>query len=228
MKHSADVHDLPTAHDLPDPPTRRRPAPTRPDTRTALLEAGRKVFAHRGFDGASVRDITREAGANLGAITYHFGSKRALYSAVLERCLTPVVDRVGAAAGGEGTPTERLAAVIEVFFEQVAGNQDLPRLILQEVSAGKQPPPQVVANIQRNLGYIVGILRDGWASGEMRRTHPVLTAGSVVSQVVFMAVMAPLIKQVGDLDLIDPETRKAATEHVKTFVRAALEPREEA
>ena len=52
-------------------------------TRAALTDAGRSLFAKRGYDGASVRDITRLAGTNLGSVTFHFGSKRALYGAVL-------------------------------------------------------------------------------------------------------------------------------------------------
>ena len=54
------------------------------DTPAALIHAARPIFATHGFDGASVRAITTAAGANLGAITYHFGSKRDLYLACLE------------------------------------------------------------------------------------------------------------------------------------------------
>jgi AcrR family transcriptional regulator len=203
-------------------------APGRPDTRTALLEAGFHVFARKGFDGASVRDITREAGANLGSITYHFGSKRALYSEVLKANLGPVVDQVGIAAGGPGTPTERVSAVIAVLFEQLSKNPELPRLILQEVSAGEQPPPEVVALVQRNAGYVMGILRDGQAAGEMHLRTPLFTAVSIVSQPLFMNILAPLLREVGGIDMSDPNTRQAASEHVQAFVRGALRPHEEA
>jgi AcrR family transcriptional regulator len=198
------------------------------DTRAALMKAGLHAFARRGFDGASVRDITREAGANLGAITYHFGSKRALYSEVLKANLTPVVDRVGIAAAGPGTPTERLSAVISVFFEQLSKNPELPRLMLQEVSAGKQPPPEVVAIVQRNAGYVMGILREGRAAGEMHCADLLFTTVSIVAQPLFMNIMAPLLREVGGIDMSHSNTRKAASEHVQAFVRAALQPREEA
>jgi len=229
MNHPDDVNDVNDVNDAPEsghPPASSQ-ASTHTDTRAALIEAGRTVFAHKGYDGASVREITRRAGANLGAITYHFGSKRALYSAVLASRLAPVVDRVGAAATGEGTPMERLAAVIDVFFHQMAKNPELPRLIFQEISAGKQPPPEVTALVQRNAGYIMGILQEGAKAGEMRLGHPLLTAVSIVAQPLFMNVMSPLMKEVGGVDLEDPRTRKAAAEHVKAFVRAALEPHEE-
>ena len=43
------------------------------DTRERLLSAGERLFATRGIDAVSVRDITDAAGANLAAINYHFG-----------------------------------------------------------------------------------------------------------------------------------------------------------
>lgn len=52
-------------------------------TRSALVEAAIAVFAENGFAGGSVRDITRKAQANQGAINYHFGGKEGLYREVL-------------------------------------------------------------------------------------------------------------------------------------------------
>ncbi|MEZ4726995.1 MAG: helix-turn-helix domain-containing protein [Caldilineaceae bacterium] len=45
------------------------------DTKEALLDAGEKLFAQGGFTALSVRAVTKAAGANLGAVTYHFGTK---------------------------------------------------------------------------------------------------------------------------------------------------------
>lgn len=209
----------------PPDPSAGDPAPERgAETRAALLAAGRRVFARRGFEGASVREITREAGANLGAITYHFGSKRALYVEILVRGLSPAVDRVGEAAAGPGTPLDRLSRVVEVFFDHLAANPDLPRLMLQQLSAGKAPPPEMVALIRRNLRYIGGIVAEGWKDGSIRPGHPVLMALSVVSQPIYMTVMAPMLREVGGVDLSDPQVRAAAAEHVKAFMRGGLAP----
>ncbi len=197
------------------------------ETRTALLRAGRRLFSSRGFDGTSVREITREAGANLGAVTYHFGSKRALYQEVLASGLSPLVDRVGAAAEGKGAPLDRLEAVVDVFFDHLAANPDLPHLLLQEVAAGKAPPPEVVAILRRNAGHIGRILAQGREDGSVRRGHPMLSAVSVASQPLYMTLVSPLLRDVGGVDLRDPETRRMAADHVKAFVRAGLESREE-
>jgi AcrR family transcriptional regulator len=77
------------------------------ETPRRLLRTARRLFAEKGFDATSVREITREAGCNLGAITYHFGSKDALYAAVLADSfggLVQRVDRAAVAATGGGVP----------------------------------------------------------------------------------------------------------------------------
>jgi len=55
-----------------------------------LVEAAEKLFADQGFDSVSVRDITKEANANVAAVNYHFGSRDGLVSAVMTRYLNPV------------------------------------------------------------------------------------------------------------------------------------------
>lgn len=57
-------------------------------TRADLVEAAIEAFAAKGFEGASVREIARAAGANLAAISYHFGGKEGLYREVLKQSVT--------------------------------------------------------------------------------------------------------------------------------------------
>jgi AcrR family transcriptional regulator len=54
-------------------------------TKDKLMDAAERLFARRGFHGASLRDITAAAGVDLALVNYHFGSKKGLLIAVLER-----------------------------------------------------------------------------------------------------------------------------------------------
>ena len=194
-------------------------------TRSDLVCAARSLFAHQGFDGTSVRAITQLAGTNLGAVTYHFGTKRELYSAVLEDGLRPIAARVAEAAASEGPALERMLRVVEAYFEHFEHHPDLPHLLLQEVAAGKEPPTVVREIVSRVKETIARLQVEGVADGSVRPGHPVLTALSVVSQPVYLTLVAPLLRSIGDLDLTDSETRRMAIEHTTAFVRAALEPR---
>lgn len=54
-------------------------------TRARLLDAAERLFASRGIDAVSVRDIVAEAEANVASVNYHFGTKEGMLLAVLER-----------------------------------------------------------------------------------------------------------------------------------------------
>lgn len=63
------------------------------DTRTRILEAAECLFATKGYAGTSIREITRDAGVNVAAIHYHFGSKEALLRGVTDRVVGPLNER---------------------------------------------------------------------------------------------------------------------------------------
>ena len=66
------------------PRTGRRPGSAGADTREAILAAAQRLFAERGFEGASMRAIAAEAGVDAALITHFFGSKANLLAAAIE------------------------------------------------------------------------------------------------------------------------------------------------
>ena len=161
---------------------------------------------------------------NLGAVAYHFGSKSALYSGVLEHGLQPFTQCVRAAADSQGTALERILHVVEACFEYFETHPDVPHLLLQEVAAGKKPPAVVREVLRCTNEAVVGLQVQGIADGSVRPDHPVLTALSVVSQPVVLSLVAPLLQTVGPLGPAEPATRRSKVEHAVAFVRAGLEP----
>lgn len=87
------------------------------DTREALLDAAEKLFSEHGIQASSLRAITHQAGANLAAVNYHFGSKEGLVRAVFSRRLKPMeeerfrlLDAIDLSAGREGQGIEQVVA----------------------------------------------------------------------------------------------------------------------
>ncbi len=101
-------------------------------TRERLVAAARSCVRDGGLSGATSREITRVAGANLAAITYHFGSKDALVAAALFDELERRVGPALRALDRGGAPTERmLAAIQELAAEFERSREDA--LVLLEV-----------------------------------------------------------------------------------------------
>lgn len=63
------------------------------DTRDRILDSSCKLFAEKGFDLTSVRDITTDAGCNVASVNYHFGSKDNLYVETFRSMLAVLRDQ---------------------------------------------------------------------------------------------------------------------------------------
>jgi len=148
------------------------------DTRDRLLDAAEKHFAERGFAGASVREITADAQANLSAVSYHFGSKEELFVAVVARVMEPInrersamLDRAEAAAGADPIPVETLIEVLigpvlrsgarceqrgglllKLFARAQSENVDLIKRIIE--GPMRQVKPRIEAAMLRALPHL--------------------------------------------------------------------------
>lgn len=90
-------------------------------TRERLMRAAERLFAQRGVDGVSIRDITNDAGVNSAAIHYHFGSKAGLVQAILDwRAAEVGRRRARWLARLEAAPAPTLRDVVEALVVPTA------------------------------------------------------------------------------------------------------------
>lgn len=104
-----------------DAPSRR--GEDRQSTKARLLEAAGHVFAEKGFDRATGREICERAGANTAAVNYYFGGMDGLYAAVLQeatRRLIPLATLASAVAEQPDAKAQ-LRAIIELAVEKLTG-----------------------------------------------------------------------------------------------------------
>jgi AcrR family transcriptional regulator len=90
-----------------------------------LLDAAEQLFAERGFESVSVRDVTQLAEANVAAVNYHFGSRDGLVGLVIARYITPVneerlarLEALEKKWSGKAVPIEE---TIDAFVRPLAG-----------------------------------------------------------------------------------------------------------
>ena len=95
----------------------RAGASVRPDRRFAILLAAEKLFAQRGYNGVSIRQIAEEAGVPLALVGYYFGPKQDLFHAIFEHWNTTIQERLDGLArvrDSAGQP-DYLERVVEAF-----------------------------------------------------------------------------------------------------------------
>lgn len=145
----------------------RRPREPRA-TRDVILDAAERRFAERGFAGVSVREIAGDAGLkNQASLYHHFKNKKALYEAVLQRGLAPIIELV---AGSE-TVGDASDPVLDRIVDYLATRPHLPRLIqragLDDSKALRGTVSRLLAPLY-NSGLRVLAGNDGaWSESEM-------------------------------------------------------------
>ena len=189
-----------------------------------LILAARKLFAEKGFDRASVRAITRTAKANIGAVTYHFGSKDRLRDEVLTRMVAGLAGRLEAVAALPLPAAERLPRLVRAVFEHAAEHPDTPHLLVRFLlSTGRLPLP-VVERQRALIGSVMKVIQDGIAAAEFRRVNPFLAAFSIMSQCIWFHLIRGVASQISASQLDSPEGASVMAAHISDVVLRALAP----
>jgi AcrR family transcriptional regulator len=106
-------------------------AARRARTRGQLLEAAARVYARRGFTGATLEEVASEAGFTKGAVYAHFGSKENLLLALVEEYLAGQVTEQMALFDRDRATWERPLAGSASWMEYVQENPDRLRLFVE-------------------------------------------------------------------------------------------------
>ena len=197
-------------------------ATPKPDTARAVLEAARELFALHGYDGTSVRAITSKAGANLGAVTYHFGTKENLYLAVFVSSVRPLVESIAAVRAEDEDALDRIETALRGAFAHLEKHREVGPLLMQKLSLNRPIPPALLVLIGGNIRTIAGIIEAGQREGCIIKGDPILLALSVVAQPLYLALARQPLREALDFNRDDPETQARVVDHVVAFVRRGL------
>jgi AcrR family transcriptional regulator len=191
-----------------------------PTTRDLLLEAAGRRFAERGFAGVSVREIAADAGLkNQASIYHHFRNKQALYEAVVQRGIEPILALMaeGATERRRRRGRDGAGEIVERVFDYVAAHPHLPRLIQRAATDDRRHLPSSVPRLLRPL-YVEGLraLADAdvpWAASELPHL-----AAALYLLLFGPFANAPLLESIAGSDAGSP----AALARQRRFVRSAI------
>lgn len=194
--------------------TARRSAGRRPKTGTAdcgtraeILSAARCLFARRGLDGASVREVAEAANVNNAMIYYHFKDKTELYRAVLSDSFTAFEQIWTHEVFNRPEPAR---AKIQKYVEELVrfqhANEDLRRILSMEFASCGQNIKWLAENLfNHSYQKLVKILHDGMRSGELKKVDPTTAVATLVGMVIHSFIIRPVAEYVSgrklDLDV---------------------------
>jgi AcrR family transcriptional regulator len=193
--------------------------PEAPITRDRILDTAEALFAERGFAGTPVRDIATAVGLTPASLYNHFAGKEALYAAVLERGLRPVIDVLEALAGREPEP-DALDATLGHAMAHLARRPNVARLIYHEALTGAAHLfPLAREWIQPILAHALGEMKREEAGSPFgEEDHRRLVAMWVQLIAGYFAV-TPLVAELLGEDPLSPDTIERQTQFLRKLAR---------
>ena len=127
------------------------------ETTDRLLDTAERLFGEHGFDGVGMRALAEEAKVNLGATTYHYGSKEALYIETFMRRFRPanaerlrLLREARASAGGRPLPVETIVdCMVRPPYRLGLAHPDFHALLARNLF---MPPPFMQEAMHREMG----------------------------------------------------------------------------
>lgn len=187
-----------TAPSLPDAPSRTR----RKGEATAerILDAAEELFAERGYEGTTLRDVATRVGIRNPSLYNHFDGKESLYAAVLDRGIRPVVELLSEFVDQQEDRSELVARVMEVLSER----PNLPRLVMHEtLSGGQRLTPMLRSRIGPVFASAIEMVEAPHAGWQPDLAPHLMLA--MFHVVVGYFAIAPLYKDLNGEDLLAPD-----------------------
>jgi len=172
---AAPAASVPAAGDDPDDPERSGVRGSGETLPRRVLRVATALFAERGYQGTSLREVAAAAGCTKPALYYHFGNKESLFLAALRTEAEALTDLLDASLAQAGSVRDRLVDAIRAFVAHCRLHPSgLALLEHAEALPDEGQPSFDFASIRTvHLGLARRLLEDGVAAGELRGDLPV-------------------------------------------------------
>ena len=199
-----------------------------------LIEVGTRLFATRGLDGTSIRDLADAAGVNVAAVHYHFGGKEQLYAAVVEQVFARTAElralleqelECAKAVGTQAAVQESLGRCIHAFLSRLfRGNRPswvgayLQRESLQPSGAMQHVLATFVKPAWDTFLALLELMRPDLAQSEAIR----FVSSSIVGQCFYYQQDLPIALATHGISELDSSFLDKAAAHITEFSLCAL------
>lgn len=176
------------------------------DTDLRCLAAAEEIFATRGFEGTSLREVSAAVGITSAALIHHFGTKERLYGLVLERLAKSLDSYVREIA--EPVSTEAIVLMFERFLDWSFDQQHLALLLLRELMENRTRVSRARRmHLLSLVASYVDQIRKGQESGTFRQFDAELFVYYTLGAITHFSAAAPTIDRMLRVDLGDAISR---------------------
>ena len=172
-------------------------------TEQQILEAAYRVFQKKGKAGARMQEIADEAGINKSMLHYYFRNKESLFKKIFLQSMSEFLGSVIPLINNPGTRwEEKIKELVKHYILFMRHRPDLPFFVMNEINQNSQ---EFFQHLNVNIGDILlksvffKQLQQEMQEGKIKTINPLQIFISIVSNIIFPFIAAPMLKKVASM-----------------------------
>ena len=198
------------------------------DKQIKILEVAELLFSEKGFDGTSIRDISKEAKINIAMISYYFGSKERLLEALIIHRTSDLKMQLDHLLLENLEPLEKVNKLIELYINRVNCNKGIYRILHFEFTSKKRSlTHEAFTELKKgNLKSLEAIIVEGQTKGVFRKdiVIPLITP-TILGTFFHFHMNKPFFENLLNLKteaLYNNYIKTILTKHIQQTIKALL------
>lgn len=163
-------------------------------TEKTILDAAKKVFLAKGFDGARMQEIADEAKINKSLVHYYFRSKDKLFDAIFAEAFSQFIPKVAQTMASDKDIFEKISIFIDTYIEMFINNPHLPSFILHEINRNPDKIVNWFKGSKINPVQFTETFTDEINKGTIKPVNPLHLIINMISLCVFPFAAKPILK----------------------------------
>lgn len=201
------------------------------DKKQQIIDTAVRLFATKGFEGTSIRDLATAAGVNVAMINYYFGSKEKLFESMVEVRASYVRGMLDELEKNKNlSAIEKIDRVIELQVNKLFCNREFHKVLHHELTLNQREElgSAIVNIISQNAKIVMGIIEAGIKKKEFKKVNAGLTVASVygtINQIVLSKKVCRMLLNVEDENYDpykDAKFKTEVIEHLKQLMHSHL------
>ncbi|MFN8274968.1 MAG: TetR family transcriptional regulator [Flavobacteriaceae bacterium] len=198
------------------------------EKQTKILLVAEKLFAEKGFDGTSIRNIAQEAQINIAMVSYYFGSKEKMLESLILHRIEDIKMQVENLSRENISPVEKINRFVELYIQTINKHKCFYQILLFEQSSKKREIDfQSFSEVKKaNLEIFKKIIAEGQEQGVFKQNVNVtLIPSTIIGTLVHFRMSRPHYEHVLDLrteEAYENYIKTELTQHVKQTIQSLL------
>ena len=164
------------------------------DTEIIILNAAKKVFFKKGYDGARMQEIADEAGMNKALLHYYFRSKDKLFEAIFYDAFQQFIPHMAEKMFSNISFEKKIEIFVENYLEVLIKMPQLPNFVLTEVNRNPERIAEMFSKMGLNPMLILQLIQKEMDEGRIRIINPKHFLINTIALCIFPFAAKPLMK----------------------------------